>query len=216
MNFITRKTFPVPTVWGWCAIALLAVAGCGAFVISIHPFLSPVHRVESEILVVEGWVPEYALQLAAADFNNGKYRVLVVTGGPLETGHFLTGWGSLAHVGAATLQKLGIDSSKIKTVPCAFVQKDRTYEEGVALKKWLSQSEPGVKSITLYSIGCHSRRSQLLYSKALGKGCTIGIVACPNRDYDSRRWWHYSNGIRAVADETLAYIYALLFFDFGS
>jgi hypothetical protein len=216
MKFITRKEFPFPTVWGWCAIALLAVAGCGVFVFSIHPFLSPVHPVESEIMIVEGWVPEYALQQAAGDFKNRGYRVLVVTGGPLETGYFLTGYGSLAHVGAATLQKLGIDSSKIKAVPSVFVQKDRTFEEGMALKKWLSQSAPGIKSLTLYSLGCHSRRSQLLYLKALGKGYTVGIVACPNRDYDSRRWWRFSNGIRAVADETLAYFYALLFFVFGS
>jgi hypothetical protein len=216
MKFFTRKEFPIPTVWGWCAIALLAVVGCGVYVFSIHQFLSPVHPVESEILVVEGWIPEYALQLAAADFNSRTYRVLVVTGGPLETGYFLTGYASLAHVGAATLKKLGIDSSKIVAVPCVFVQKDRTYEEGVALKKWLSQSLPGAKSLTLYSIGCHSRRSQLLYSKALGRGYTIGIVACPSHDYDSRRWWRFSNGIRTVADETLAYVYALLFFVFGS
>lgn len=216
MRFFTRRECLVPTVWGWCAIALLAVIGCGVYVFSIHQFLSPVHPVESEILVVEGWIPEYALQQTAGDFNRGRYRVLVVTGGPLETGHFLTGYGSLAHVGAATLQKLGIDSSKIVAVPSVFVQKDRTYEEGMALKKWLLQSAPGIKSLTLYSLGCHSRRSQLLYSKALGRDYTIGIVACPSRDYDSRRWWHFSNGVRAVADETMAYVYALLFFVFGS
>ena len=216
MKFFIRRECPVPSVWGWCAIALLAVVGCGVYVFSIHQFLSPVHPVESEILVVEGWMPEYALQLAAGDFNSRRYRVLVVTGGPLETGYFLTGYSSLAHVGAATLQKLGIDSSKIVAVPSVFVQKDRTYEEGMALKKWLSQSAPGVKSLTLYSLGCHSRRSQLLYSKALGRGYSIGIVACPNRDYDSSRWWRFSNGVRTVADETLAYFYALLFFVFGS
>jgi hypothetical protein len=216
MKFFTRKEFPFPTLPGWCAIALLVFIGCGVFVFSIHPFLSPVHPIESEILVIEGWIPEYALQQAAGDFKNREYRMLVVTCGTLETGHFLTSYGSLANVGAATLQKLGIDSSIIVAVPCEFVQKDRTYEEGVALKQWLSQSAPGVKSLTLYSVGCHARRSQLLYLKALGKGYKIGIIACPNRDYDSRRWWHYSNGIRAVADETLAYFYALLFFAFGS
>jgi hypothetical protein len=216
MKFFTRKEFPFPTLWGWCAIALAAVVGCSVFVFSIHPFLSPVHPVESEILVVEGWMPEYALEQAAAAFKSGGYRTIAVTGGPLEIGHYLTGYGSLADVGATTLRKLGIDSTVIAVVPSVFVQKDRTYEEGVALKKWLTQHEPSVKSITLFSHGCHSRRSQLLYMKALGKGYKVGIVACPSRDYDSRRWWHYSNGVRAVADEALAYVYALLFFALGS
>ncbi|HUI92204.1 MAG TPA: ElyC/SanA/YdcF family protein [Chitinivibrionales bacterium] len=216
MKFFTRRELLVPTLWGWCAIALLAAAGCFAFVFSIHPFLSPVRPGRSDVLVVEGWVPDYALQLAAKDFLNRNCRLLVVTGGPPETGFFLTGYSSFAHICSATLKKMGVDSSKIIAVPSVFVQKDRTYEEGVAVKKWLSQSAPGVKSITLYSLGCHSRRSQLLFQKALGKGCSVGIVACPSRDYDAGKWWHYSNGIRAVADETLAYCYALLFYAFGS
>jgi hypothetical protein len=215
LKFFSRRECIVPTVQGWLAIALSAVFALGALAFSIHPFLSPVHPIKADVLVVEGWMPEYALAMAAADFKNKGYRLLLVTGGPLETGHYLTGYGSLADVGALTLRKIGIDSSVIVAIPSEFVQKDRTYEEGVALKKWLSQSGTGVKSLNLYSLGCHSRRSQLLYSKALGKNHKVGIVACPSRDYDSLRWWRFSSGVRAVADEALAYFYSLVFV-FGS
>jgi hypothetical protein len=216
LPLIRRKQLPFPTIWGWGLLFILFFSGFFTFVLTIHAFLAPVKLVQCDILVVEGWVPEYALEEAAREFNTKRYRVCVVTGGPLEIGHYLTGYGSLADVGAATLKRLGADSSKIVAVPSRFVWKDRTYEEGVALRKWLEQQEPAAKAITLYSAGCHARRSQLLYEKALGKGFRVGIIACPSRNYDRRRWWHYSDGVQAVADETLAYVYALMFFAFGS
>ncbi|HMD69371.1 MAG TPA: hypothetical protein VKF42_10870 [Chitinivibrionales bacterium] len=210
-RFFKRREFPVPTAWAWC-VALAAIAALLlVFIFTIHSFLAPVNPVSSRIMVVEGWLPEYTLARAAEDFRSKGFRLLIVTGGPVEVGHFLTGYNSLANVGAATLRKLGIDSSAIVVVPAPFVQKDRTYEEAVSLKHWLLQSSTPEKSLTLYSIGCHSRRSHLLYARVLGREYTVGIVACVNRDYDSRHWWHYSNGVRAVADETLAYCYAWVF-----
>jgi hypothetical protein len=209
LRFFKRRELPVPTVWAWCVALAAAAALLVAFVLTLHPFLAPVNPVPSRIMVVEGWMPEYALAQAAGDFRNKDFRLLIVTGGPLEVGHFLTGYTSLADVGAATLQRLGIDSSRIMAVPAPFVQKDRTYEEALSLKRWLSKSQTPEKALTLYSIGCHSRRSHLLYSRVLGKEYTVGIVACADRSYDNRRWWHYSNGVRAVADETLAYCYGL-------
>lgn len=215
-RFFKRKECLVPTPWTWCVALLACVIWLFVFALSIHPFLAPVHPVNARILVVEGWIPEYAIEEAVADFRTNRYAVVVVTGGPVESGHFLIGYKSLAGVGAATLRKLGIDSSRIAVVPSPFVQKDRTYEEAVLLRRWLARNPDLGKSLNLYSIGCHSRRSQLLYSRVLGKAYTVGIVACPDRGYDSRRWWHYSNGVRAVADETLACCYAFLFSLFAS
>lgn len=210
-RFFKRRECLVPTAWTWCAALAVAAVLLLSYVLTIHSFLAPVNPVSSPIMVVEGWLPEYALGRAAEDFKNKGFRLLIVTGGPVEVGHFLSGYNSLANVGAATMRKLGIDSSAIVVVPAPFVQKDRTYEEAVALKRWLLQSKIPEKTLTLYSIGCHSRRSHLLYSRVLGNEYAVGIVACADRDYDSRNWWHYSTGVRAVADETLAYCYAWVF-----
>jgi hypothetical protein len=134
----------------------------------------------------------------------------------VESGHFLSGYNSLAEVGARTLVKLGIDSLRIVAVPSQFVRKDRTFEEAVALKDWLERSGTPEKSLNLYSLGCHSRRSHLLYAHLLGKNYKLGIVACADRSYDNRKWWRYSNGVRSIADESLAYVYALMFSLFAS
>ena len=52
----------------------------------------------------------------------------------------------------------------------------------------------------------------LLYQKALGKNVTVGIIAVSNPDYDPKDWWRYSDGVREVIGESLAYIYARFFF----
>ena len=41
---------------------------------------------------------------------------------------------------------------------------------------------------------------------------TVGIIAVPNPDYDSRHWWQYSEGVREVIGESIAYSYARFFF----
>ena len=66
--------------------------------------------------------------------------------------------------------------------------------------------------ITVLSVGPHSRRSRLLFQKAFGDSATIGVIAAPPQGYDSRRWWIYSEGVRTVISEAIAYGYARLIF----
>ena len=50
----------------------------------IHPFLAISQRTEAEVLVVEGWVHAYALRAALEEFENGSYRRVFTTGGPVR------------------------------------------------------------------------------------------------------------------------------------
>ena len=38
----------------------------------IYPFLAVTHRVDADILVVEGWIGPYAIQFAAKEFNSHR------------------------------------------------------------------------------------------------------------------------------------------------
>ena len=40
----------------------------------------------------------------------------------------------------------------------------------------------------------------------------VGIINIANPDYDPRYWWHYSDGVREVISESVAYIYAEFLF----
>jgi len=44
------------------------------------------------------------------------------------------------------------------------------------------------------------------------KESEIGVIAVPDRDYDAKRWWSSSEGVRDVIDELVAYVYARLIF----
>ena len=82
----------------------------------------------------------------------------------------------------------------------------------VALRDWFHEHNMNVPSVNVITEGAHARRTRLMFEKALGKDIAVGIIAVPNPDYDQRRWWRYSDGVKEVSSETLAYIYARLFF----
>src|ERR1700743_1381282 len=82
-GFLTRRE-----CWclSWRARLLLLLVGLTAallYVQHIQHFLAPVHRVDTRILVVEGWVPEYVIRAAVNEFHHGHYEMVYTTGGPI-------------------------------------------------------------------------------------------------------------------------------------
>jgi hypothetical protein len=67
-------------------------------------------------------------------------------------------------------------------------------------------------SVNVLTADVHARRTRLLFEMALGPSVKVGIISVPNADYDARRWWRYSQGVRAVFGECIAYAYARVFF----
>jgi len=167
------------------------------------------------VLVVEGWVPDYVLEEARAEFGRHRYLTLYVTGGPLERGGYLSEYKTYAELGAATLIQIGMSKDALEAVPAPLVRQDRTYTSAVALNNWLRQHGVNVTSINVVSMGAHARRSRLLFQEAFGEGSRVGIIAVEDRNYDPRYWWKFSQGVRVVVDELVAYIYAVFVFPFA-
>jgi len=209
---LCRRQCLVPTLRGW-ALAALSLAALALIVICrLGPFLTVSDSVPGGVLVVEGWAPDYVMQAAFAEFKQNHYAKLFVTGIPLTQGTLLSEYTNHAHVGAATLLKLGLTTNDVQAVPTDQIQRDRTYNMALSLKQWLRAHDLSPTRINLISAGPHARRSRLLFEKALGKGVTVGVLAIPSRDYDERHWWNSSQGVRIVIGEALAYGYARLLF----
>ncbi len=207
-----RKECWAPTRRGFFLLLSLLVGLGIAGLLGIHPFLAPTQSIAKGILVVEGWGPDYAMKSSVEEFNRGQYSKLYVTGGPLEWGAPLSEYKSYAELGAAILTKMGLNTNQVEPVPAPLVQQDRTYNSALALKKRLDESRISHPTINLISIGPHARRSRLLFEKAFGKGTAIGIIALQPRDYNPRRWWRSSQGVRTVLSETIAYAYVRILF----
>lgn len=179
-------------------------------IVQLYPFLAVNAPIKSDVLVVEGWLPDYALAEVAAEFNRGVYQKIIIVGAPLRHGYFLTQYKSYAYLAAATLVFLGIDSEKIVALPIPLATRDRTQTAALVLKHWLFTHNVEIRSINLYSLGPHARRSWLSFQQALQPQIQVGVMAGMPRDYEPNRWWDYSAGVRTVLSELIGYGYACL------
>ena len=176
------------------------------------PFLSVTHRVPANFLIVEGWVPPYALTRAESEFKSGGYRKILTSGCRADDV-----WDSkpdltYADMAAARFKELGMPTNDVSAAPCLDERRDRTYSSALAVKEWLEKHGESVTSLDVLTLGPHARRTRLLYREAFGSGVKIGIISVENREYDPSHWWWYSEGVREVTGEAIAYIYAKFLF----
>jgi len=184
------------------------------FFLRIHSFLAVTEHEDARYLVVEGWVHQFAAKAAAAEFKSGHYQRVFVTGLPVEGSGEYDGNDSdtESYVGAGLLKRAGIPEDMLQRVPRRKVDRDRTYGSALALRAWFNEHDPHVQAINILTEAPHARRTRLLFQEALGPDVKVGIIAAQSPDYDPRRWWLYSEGVREVLGETIAWLYAEFLF----
>ncbi len=200
----------------WRGWLLLAVTGLGCtylVFINVHSFLAVTRRVDAKVLIVEGWIQRYAIRSAADEFNGGPYERIFTTGGPENgSGGYINDYQTSASAAEEALKKLGISDDLVQMAPSRVSGRERTYSSAIALRGWFRDHNVTVQSINVLTEDCHARRTWLLYQKAFGKNVKVGIINVANPDYDPRYWWYYSDGVREVIGESVAYIYAKFLF----
>jgi uncharacterized SAM-binding protein YcdF (DUF218 family) len=198
---------------GWLAAGAV-VAGILVFLLlGIYPFLAVTERVDARVLVVEGWVNKYAIRVAVDEFKTGAYDQVITTGGPVSGSESYTNdYNTAASVGAGRLRAAGLPPEVLQMVPSRLMARDRTYASAVALRDWMREHGLAGRKINVLTEAVHARRSRLLFQEAFGQDAQIGVIGVPNPDYDARRWWRYSEGVRDVIGEILAYFYARFLF----
>src|SRR6267143_6115758 len=67
---------------GWLLVVSVALIAAYWLVSNVHPFLAVTDRVDTDVLVVEGWMQRYALIAATEEFKKGAYQRVLTTGGP--------------------------------------------------------------------------------------------------------------------------------------
>jgi hypothetical protein len=163
-------------------------------------------------MILEGFVPDYVVEQAKEIFIRDDYELMLVTGKKRLKGSHLDWYENDGEYTAATLEKLGFEMARVVVIPVDYaVKKDRTYESGNAIKKYLNQLHK-IEAINIVTIGCHARRTRYLFEESLGKNITIGVIAIENQEYNPNRWWQSSAGFRQVIQETIAWTYARFFF----
>lgn len=212
-RLFSRRTRWGLSIYGWlCLLAFLA-GGSVFLLYTIHPFLALTVPVPGEILVVEGWVHDYAIVTAVDEAKLRGAKEIFTTGGPVRgEGKYTADYATIAHVGAGRLRAFGVAPDSIRTVPAHDIGRDRTFASALALKQWLREHGRNVRSLDVVTESVHARRTRLLFQEAFGRETHVGSIAAYDPDYDPKHWWRYSEGVREVIGETIAYVYAKLLF----
>jgi hypothetical protein len=197
---------------GWLLAILLFLSFGGFAFCRIHPFLAVTERVPADFLVVEGWIPDYALRACVAEYRDRSYGKVFTTGGPTMGRGPTNIFNTMAHAGTCGLQALGLPSKNIQTVPALSSDRDRTYSSALALRDWLRLNHLPVHAVNVVTLDVHARRTRLLYQKALGPQIKVGVISIPSQDYPAKDWFHYSEGVKEVISEAGAYVYARFLF----
>ena len=199
---------------GWLLVALAAVTSGYLLLKNIHAFLAVTGPVNTNILVIEGWIHRYALRQGADEFKTGSYQRIFTTGGPENgSGGYTNDYNTSASVGADVLtKKFGLPSNLVQMVPSRVIDRDRTYSSAVALRDWFHERDIQVRSLNVFTEDAHARRTRLLFAKAFGPNVEVGVIAAQNPDYEADHWWRYSEGVEEIMGESIAYLYAKLFF----
>lgn len=197
---------------GWLLLISLLTGVFLAFLANLYPFLAPDKAPKSGVMVVEGWIHDFALRDAVDMYTAGSYSNIVCTGVPIETGSYIQQFKSYPEMTAARLRKMGIPEDQIVITVADGNKNDRTYLAAVAMREGIMAYNIGETNLHLVTVGPHGRRSRMLFKKALGKDYNIGVTCLDESNYDSDDWYTCSEGVRSVIGELIAYTYAKFFF----
>lgn len=200
------------TLSGWGVLLVTVALAIGLLSWRAHAFLALTDRTETQFLVVEGWVPNYALEETIAEFRRKPYHLLFSVGGDILNGVNVEEGDNHAGQAAKRLAWLGMNPEYVQAVPSPARYRDRTYASAIALREWIDQHQLEVKTFNLVTVGTHARRSRLLFEKAFAGRGQVGIISVENREYDPGRWWSSSEGVKEVISEGVGYLYARFLF----
>ena len=187
-HLIKKKEVWVITIRGWLVIGLTLLILLGFFGLFVHPFFAVTDPKRGQILVVEGWLPRYAMERAVREFQQNRYQRIITMGGPIYSPLPCADYPDYAALGAAVLKDLQVDADRIIAVPAPEVKKDRTYVSALALKNWFHRNRLQPGPLDVITLGIHARRSRMLYQTALGADIAVGVISVPDHGYDPDRW----------------------------
>jgi DUF218 domain-containing protein len=159
--------------------------------------------------VVEGWIGLEGIRAAAAEFQERGYQYVVTTGG-MTDGRWDDRRGNYAEMAERVLVRSGVPEDRIIVARADDTKSRRTYESALAVLRALHARGTLPKSLNVFTMGPHARRSRMVFAKVEGPGTKVGVVAWIPSDYQNVPWWRSSDRAKELLTETAGYIYESL------
>jgi len=212
-RFLRRRSILLPT-WrlSLIAVVVIGVPSLLAF-LNLYRWLAVTEPVAgSRTLIVEGWIPDDALERAADKAREPGVAAVFCTGIPLDRGTLELPYKTYAEYAAATLGKMGVPGDRIHAVPAGAVATERTRAMAHALAD-LHRRDPSLfpdKSANLFTSAAHARRSRKIFREEMGSDWNIGVISSPDPGADPARWFLSSKSAKEVFTEVIALTMALV------
>jgi uncharacterized SAM-binding protein YcdF (DUF218 family) len=211
---LVSKRYRWGLTWsGRIVIAVLLFILLVIYVRRIVPFLSEQQSVSAKVMVIEGYVPDYAYPEIIKTFKTEKYEYIITSGTTYDQGFYISGVETAAGLIRNSLLALGFDSTKVIAVPVpSGVFKDRTYNSAVYSYKYIREHWPDIRAVNIVSQGPHARRSKYLFKLVYEPEIKVGNIVVNPVGINRYNWYKSSRGFKGIINETISYFYVLFFF----
>lgn len=210
LHLFQRRTIWCPTLFGSFLILTLLVTPGVWWLARGESFLSLTQRLPAKVLVVEAWIGFDGIRAADAEFLQHGYQYVVATGGVTSAeGWQEAGW-SYAEGAEHELIRLGVPKERIIVAPALDRKVQRTYESAAAVRLALQAKGIQARTLNVFTMGPHARRSRLVFAKAQEPGMQVGVISWVPPNYETEPWWRSSERAKVMLTETAGYIYEVL------
>lgn len=115
---------------------------------------------------------------------------------------------STASDAACFLKSGKLPDSVVIAVETTHTIHSKTYTSALDVKQWLEKNHMDKgRSLTVFTMGPHARRSLVCYRKAFGKSAEIGVIAGKDTRVTPGNWYWTLRGWKEIASETAGLIY---------
>jgi hypothetical protein len=194
------------------AYVAFAVIGVGfiLFLLFVHPFLAVTKKVDADILVIEGWIPDYMAAPAASEFQSGHYAFVMISG--LQNDPDLGPRIEIPETqNPGLLEKFGIPSRQIVPCPAPYARWLRTSKTAQAVRHKIEELGLKSKGINVVTAGPHARETWVAYQHVFGDRMPVGIISIPKKNYPADRWWLSRQGLIWVSKDFIAWLKEVIF-----
>jgi len=173
-------------------LATLAVVGGLIWYLACAvPFLAITRPVPTaDLLVVEAWMKPYMLPPVAAEYKNGHYKLVLVSGvlHDQSVPHSVPAEASIDRT-VEVLASLGVPRDRLVACPAPFSRWRRTAASARAVKSALHRLGVAGTGLNVITDTTHGRESWAAYDNMLGDEMPVGIISLSFGPEPARPWW---------------------------
>lgn len=193
------KPKPLIIIFSLCCLLLAISLFHKSILIKTARYLSVSRPVDGEVLIIEGWINSNALIEAVEVFKNSDYKYLLITANHENFSAI------------ETIKNAGLEERLIRMAERGDNSTGHnTFDMANAAKIWLSNNDPSIKNVDVFTASVHGRKSWVVFSRVFGKEYEVGIKSSNCFRRDPQRWGRSRAGKKRIAKNLLGYFYAML------